>query len=136
MNIRYIYQEIILKFTINFQSNCLEVTQLSRCPGLGGSGKGQSQLALLSHVTYYTSVRAVTRIGNVLESTSDGFVVDTTMPSLAITSIGGEPLNTSIDTLYWREAEYFSADWATKDPESGIDDVWYQMGTYPGRKKI
>ena len=69
-----------------------------------------------------------------LESTSDGFVVDTTMPSLAITSIGGEPLNTSIDTLYWREAEYFSADWATKDPESGINDVWYQMGTYPGRK--
>ena len=92
-------------------------------------------MALLPYQRYYTSVRAITRVGNVLESHSDGFVVDTTAPSLTITSVGGEPLNSSVDVMYWIEPEYFSAAWEAGDTESGIGDVWYHMGTYPGRKE-
>ena len=92
-------------------------------------------MALLPYRRYYTSVRAITRVGNVLESHSDGFVVDTTDPSLAITSVGGEPLNSSVDVMFWIEPEYFSAAWVAGDPESGVEDVWYHMGTYPGRKE-
>ena len=92
-------------------------------------------MALLPYTQYYTSVRAITRVGNVLESHSDGFVVDTTAPSLVITSVGGEPLNSSVDVMFWIEPEYFSAAWEAGDPESGVEDVWYHMGTYPGRKE-
>ena len=49
-------------------------------PGISSSGYAQANLQLKSQTKYYSSVRAITNVGNVLESVSDGFTVDTTAP--------------------------------------------------------
>ena len=104
----------------------------SVCAGISGSGKGQSQLTLSAGVQYYTSVRAVTGAGHVLESTSDGFMVDSTPPQIAVTSVGAEAANTT-RVLYQRETDLYRAGWSVDDPSSGVAGVWLRLGTYRGR---
>ena len=102
--------------------------------GIGGSGKGHSQLALSVGVKYYISVRALTGAGTVLESTSDGFVVDVTPPVATITSVGNVLLNTSaaVSVVYQEETDLFTATWDVNDPVSKVTDMWLRQGTYPG----
>ena len=111
---------------------------MPRCvAGIVGSGKGQSQLVLSAGESYYTSVRAVTGAGGILESTSDGFVVDVTAPSVVVTSVAATTFNTTDSqavVLYQKESESYTAAWQVNDQESGIADVWFHLGTYPGRQ--
>ena len=107
--------------------------------GVGSNGKGQGQVALSAGVKYYTTVRAVTGAGGVLESASDGFLVDVTAPVPAIKSVGGRAFNltdmvTTTAVLYQKEVDSFNAAWDVNDPESGISNVWFHLGTYPGRE--
>jgi len=52
--------------------------------GITSSGYAQANLELKSSVTYYTTVRAITNVGSVLESVSDGFTVDTSPPDITL----------------------------------------------------
>ena len=103
-----------------------------------GSGKGHSQLPLSAAVKYYTTVRAVTGAGNVLESASDGILVDVTAPVAEIPSLGGKTLNRthartgSTEALYQKETDSYTVGWHVDDRESGVNDVWFRVGTYPG----
>ncbi|KAI0241220.1 hypothetical protein LSAT2_032838 [Lamellibrachia satsuma] len=109
--------------------------------GVGSNGKGQGQVALSAGVKYYTTVRAVTGAGGVLESASDGFLVDVTAPVPAIKSVGGRAFNltdvvTTTAVLYQKEVDSFNAAWDVNDPESGITNVWFHLGTYPDAADI
>ena len=112
---------------------------MPRCvAGIGGSGKGQSQLVLSPGESYYTSVRAVTGAGGILESTSDGFVVDVTAPSVVVTSVAATTFNTTDSqaaVLYQKEPESYTAAWQVNDQESGMADVRFHLGTYPGKQE-
>ena len=52
--------------------------------GITSSGYAQSTLPLQPESTYYTTVRGITNAGNVIEATTDGFVVDVTPPSIKL----------------------------------------------------
>ena len=88
---------------------------------------------------YYTTVRAVTGAGNVLESASDGILVDVTAPVAEITSLGRKTLNRtdarteSTEVLYQKEADSFTMGWDVDDRESGVSGVWFRVGTYMGK---
>jgi len=94
-------------------------------------------VALSAGIKYYTTVRALTGAGSVLESVSDGFLVDVTPPVPVIKSTGGVALNltdrATTSTIYQKEVDSFTAAWVVNDPESGVSDVWFRLGTYPGR---
>jgi len=112
------------------------VFHLSRCDsclaGISGRGKGQSQLTLSAGVKYYTSVRAITGAGHVLESTADGFSVDATSPVMTVTSVGATAANTTT-VLYQKDKDSYTAAWAVDDPGSGVTGVTLTLGSYPGR---
>lgn len=52
--------------------------------GLTSSGYAQVNLELKANQTYYTTIRAVTNSGNVLQTSSDGFTVDQTPPVIQV----------------------------------------------------
>ena len=102
--------------------------------GVGDSGTGQGQVVLSTGRSYYTSVRAVTGAGGVLESTSDGFVVDGTPPVVVVTAVGATAVNTT--ELYQKETDSYTATWRVDDGDSGVADVMFRLGTFPGRKHV
>lgn len=57
---------------------------LSKSAGISSSGYAQANLLLKPGTEYYSSVRAVTNAGNVLESVSDGFTVDRSPPVVTL----------------------------------------------------
>jgi hypothetical protein len=59
---------------------CIQEKIILFSPGISSSGYAQANLQLKSQTNYYSSVRAITNVGNVLEAVSDGFTVDTTAP--------------------------------------------------------
>ena len=96
-------------------------------------------MALSAGVKCYTTVRAVTGAGGVLESASDGFRVDVTAPAPVIKSVGGRACNltdvvTTTALLYQKEVDAFNAAWDVNNPESGITNVWFHLGTYQSRE--
>ena len=96
-------------------------------------------MALSAGVKYYTTVRAVTGAGGMLESASDGFLVDVTAPAPVIKYVGGQALNlTDVveAVLYQKEVDSFTAAWDVNDPESGVTNVWFHLGSYPGREIV
>ena len=52
--------------------------------GVATSGLGQAVVPLSPGVTYYTTVRAVTNGGNILQTVTDGFTPDTSPPSIQL----------------------------------------------------
>ena len=52
--------------------------------GLASSGYVQNNLPLEPNKTYFSTVRGVTNGGNVLKTSSDGFTVDQTPPTIHI----------------------------------------------------
>ena len=57
--------------------------------GLAGHGKAQSPLPLEDGQTYYSTIRAITGAGHVLEAISDGLTVDRSSPNIEITNFAG-----------------------------------------------
>ena len=48
------------------------------------SGLGQLPVDIEHGGSYYTTLRAITNGGNILQATTDGFIVDTTAPIVKI----------------------------------------------------
>ncbi|CAH1249045.1 SELE [Branchiostoma lanceolatum] len=108
-----------------------------------GSGIAQLPLPLSPDIRYYSSVRAITGAGNILESTSDGFGVDQSAPSVSIVSVGEDddddddkkPLKHS--TVYQAaNVGSLSAEWNIVDNESAIADAWFAIGFSPASSDL
>ena len=74
-----------------------------------------------------------------LESASDGILVDVTAPVAEITSLGGKTLNRtdartrSTEAVYQKEADSYTVGWDIDDRESGVSGAWFRVGTTLGK---
>ncbi len=92
----------------------------------------------------YITVRGITGCGEVLESTSNGFVIDSSSPSLGIVGTGSQAIersqaageingNVPISHQEYQTTPTFSAIWDVEDEESGVmGNTLFKVGTYPG----
>ncbi|XP_070574642.1 uncharacterized protein [Ptychodera flava] len=112
--------------------------------GVHGFGKAQALLPLEPGIPYFTTVRAITGAGNVLETTSDGFTVDITPPSIDINKLE-VPININnnkaIDFVtstgfYQKAVESLSASWTVEEEESEVAFTEFCYGTYPGASDV
>ena len=113
----------------------------------GENGTGYAQVNLpdlqsFGNQQLFVTIRGITGCGGILESTSNGFVIDSDVPSLEIISTGPEAVenrrNTNMPTrgVYQIEAGYSSI-WSATDDESGLSDVTFvDIGTYPNGRDI
>ncbi|XP_076076023.1 uncharacterized protein LOC143046845 [Mytilus galloprovincialis] len=102
--------------------------------GISSSGFAQANLQLKPEIKkYYSSVRAVTNDGNVLEAVSDGFTVDTTPPVVTLDRLTDKDATELEDgsSIYQKTVDSLSALWHYSDEESGIQRAWFSVGTYP-----
>ncbi len=109
-----------------------------------GDGSGHAQLPLpglreLTNQRLYVTVRGVSDCGEILESTSDGFVIDHTPPSLEILATGPQAIEHAqseggvVDHVTYQTTDTYSSIWNSQDDESGSgDDIIVQVGTFPG----
>ena len=89
----------------------------------------------------YVTVRGITGCDEVLESTSNGFVIDSSPPSLGILRTGeqaieqaqsmGETGSPIVHQEYQTTSSY-SAIWEAGDEQSGVSRETLKLGTYPG----
>lgn len=113
-----------------------------------GDGTGHAQLPVaglreLTNRRLYITVRGVTGCGGVLESTSNGFIIDTSPPFLEVIGTGHQAIERAQSTddgighQAYQSSDVYSAVWDVADSESGIlDDVMVQVGTFPGGSDI
>ena len=92
----------------------------------------------------YITVRGITGCGGILESTSNGFVIDSSPPSLGIIGTGNQAIERAQSTgdlneddlithEEYQAASTFSSIWEARDDDSGLaGDVLVRIGTYPG----
>ncbi|KAI8485273.1 hypothetical protein Bbelb_370200 [Branchiostoma belcheri] len=109
--------------------------------GIGGEGHAQSLLPLQPGQLYYTTVRAITGAGNVLESASDGFTVDVTPPHVdflgfGVTSEDEEYAFGPDVSLYQLSADYITAEWGYTEEESDVVFATFEYGTFPGSHDV
>ena len=87
-----------------------------------------TDLALQNGRTYYISVRAKNAAGLWSDiGTSDGITVETTPPTTPVVIDEGD-YTFRTDALY--------AEWSSSDPESGIAEYMYTIGTSPGATNV
>ncbi|CAC5409205.1 unnamed protein product [Mytilus coruscus] len=101
--------------------------------GISSSGFAQANVQLKPETRYYSSVRAVTNDGNVLEAVSDGFTVDTTPPVITLDRLTDKDASEmeSGSSIFQKTVDSLSALWHYSDEESGIQRAWFNVGTYP-----
>ncbi|KAK3612515.1 hypothetical protein CHS0354_024486 [Potamilus streckersoni] len=110
--------------------------------GVASSGFAQAVVPLEHGTQYFASVRAVTNVGKVLESMTDGVMVDVTPPEITLDSLAGVDFNGSesdqVLTLYQGFTDSLTAEWHYNDTEllengilDNMDDAWFSVGTYP-----
>ncbi|XP_072034301.1 uncharacterized protein [Amphiura filiformis] len=110
--------------------------------GLPGNGKAQAHVGLGHGISYFSSVRAVTGSGEVLESSSDGFNVDQTPPDIRIQELGKHKFNPELrlneytGPLYDDDPSSITASWTVTETESAIKDIDYYVATYPFGKDV
>ena len=109
-----------------------------------GDGTGHAQLPVaglpaLAGRRLYVTVRGVTDCGDTLESTSNGYTIDTTPPSLEVLATGERAIeraqsgSANFQHQTYQTSDIVSAIWSAMDTESGIpDDIMVQVGTFPG----
>ena len=106
-----------------------------------GSGYAQANLPNLHSFgsqRLYVTIRGITGCGDILESTSNGFVIDPMPPSLEIIEIGPQAIenaqlsrDTPASSAYQVEAGYSSI-WRASDVQSGLSNqTLVDIGTYP-----
>ncbi|XP_078621329.1 uncharacterized protein LOC144887805 [Branchiostoma floridae x Branchiostoma japonicum] len=109
-----------------------------------GSGIAQILLPLSTSNRYFSSVRAITGAGNVLESTSDGFGVDQSAPSVSITSVGEDDNDDSENEERQKRGTVYqaanvgslSAEWNIADNESAVATAWFSVGFTPASSDL
>ncbi|XP_076085326.1 uncharacterized protein LOC143056125 [Mytilus galloprovincialis] len=108
--------------------------------GVTSSGHAHATLPLKPETMYYASVRGITNVGNVLQSSSDGFIGDISPPLITIDRLTNKiPAYqdiTSGNSLYQTTTDSLTAQWTYNDTESGIVRGWYSVGTYPFAEDI
>ena len=119
---------------INY-TNCNPFQQRS-VPGLEQYGKQ----------ILYTTVRAITGCGGILESSSDGFVIDSSHPEVAFIAVGAKAIELGTaskigDVVYehqpYQTEQLLSAVWTATDAESDIqNERVLKMGSYPGGSDV
>ena len=90
----------------------------------------------------YATVRGTTDCGDVVVSTSDGFIVDPSPPSLEVIGTGENAIeraqsvygsSSSINNTAYQTTTSFSALWQLTDPQSGQKtSAVVRIGSYPG----
>ncbi|XP_048250793.1 uncharacterized protein LOC124111176 [Haliotis rufescens] len=106
----------------------------SNVPGSLSHGFGQAVLPLVPGISYYTTIRGITNAGNILESTSDGIVVDQTPPAINFESFGSESNKSLLmpsTLLYQTEVDSMATSWRVADSESPVKKMFFSVGTYP-----
>ena len=104
--------------------------------GITGTAASRSGLSLTSGTTYYVSVRAIDRVGNVSNAVaSDGVMADAVAPVAGTVKDG--PVAGS-DITYQKSATSFSASWSGYGDVngSGIDRYEWAIGTTPGGQEV
>lgn len=94
----------------------------------------------------YTTVKAITGCGEILESSSDGFIIDSTAPEVAFIAVGANAveLGTTFETENvihehqpYQTEQLLSATWTATDDESGVqNEKLVKIGSYPGGSDI
>ena len=94
----------------------------------------------------YTTVRAITGCGGILESSSDGFVIDSSPPEVAFIAVGANAIELGTasktgDVVYehqpYQTEQLVSAVWTATDAESNIQtERVVKMGSYPGGSDV
>ena len=110
---------------------------------VGTSSSGYAQANLPSLYSFgsqrlYVTVRGITGCGDILESTSNGFVIDSVPPSLEIIETGSQAIENAqsnsgdspASSVYQVEAGYSSI-WRANDAQSGLSNQTVDIGTYP-----
>ena len=100
--------------------------------GITGTAASRSGLSLISGTTYYVSVRAIDRVGNVSNAVaSDGVMADSVAPSAGTVKDGP---TVGSDITYQKSATSFSASWSgyADVNGSGIDRYEWAIGTTSG----
>lgn len=87
----------------------------------------------------YITVRGITGCGGLLESTSSGFIIDPTPPSLDIIGTGSQAIERAqsvgggASDYEFQDTAAFSSVWEVGDGESGgVGGVRVRVGSYPG----
>ena len=116
-----------------------------------GDGSGHAQLPLpglrdLANQRLYITVRGVTGCSGILESTSNGFIIDHTPPSLDVIATGTQAIEraqsggVADSHVTYQSTDTYSSVWTSSDDESGLvpndDDVIVQVGTFPGGSDV
>ncbi|XP_078573994.1 uncharacterized protein LOC144860567 isoform X3 [Branchiostoma floridae x Branchiostoma japonicum] len=109
--------------------------------GIGGEGHAQALLPLHPGQLYYTTVRAITGTGDVLESSSDGFTVDVTPPQVNFLGFGvtseDEEFTFRPDvSRYQLSADYITAEWGYREEETDVVFASFAYGTFPGSHDV
>lgn len=111
---------------------------------VGTSGDGYAQASLPNLRSFgsrrlYVTIRGITGCGDILESTSNGFVIDSVPPSLEIIETGPQAIENAqiisgdspASSVYQVEAGYSSI-WRADDAQSGLSNqTLVDIGTYP-----
>ena len=93
----------------------------------------------------YITVRGFTGCEDMLESTSNGFVIDPSPPTIQILGTGENAIehaqsateDVPINHTIYQTTPSFSSLWETYDEQSGLEDsVVVSIGTYPGGRDI
>ena len=81
----------------------------------------------------FITVRGITGCGDILESTSNGFIIDSTPPSVNIIGTGNQALeDINIDNQIYQTENTFSSVWEVLGEANDLIDMKYSIGTFPG----
>ncbi len=81
----------------------------------------------------FITVRGITGCGDILESTSNGFVIDASPPAIDILQTSQKAVeNITSDSIYQNEQTFSSAWTVSEDSGEAISHVTATVGSYPG----
>lgn len=95
-----------------------------------GSGYAQVLLPNLDGKRHFISVRALTACGKTLQATSDGIMIDSSPPHVAV------DLKKSQHNSYTSDIHAMVASWSVHDSQSNTDKTDVSVGSYPEGEDI
>ncbi|XP_053400990.1 uncharacterized protein LOC123541000 [Mercenaria mercenaria] len=106
--------------------------------GLTSSGYAQTVVDLDHGGTYFTTLRATTNKGDILQATTNGFIVDTTPPDIMFNKLSKSTAQDSDVVIYQKDQSVLAATWnfsdsehLFKDSSDNIDTTWFSVGSVP-----
>ena len=85
----------------------------------------------------FITVRGITGCGDILESTSNGFTIDSSPPIINIHDTSHKAVENISSNSSYQTEQTFSSIWTvTEDSGESIDHVTVSIGSYPGGKDL